>query len=66
MEVCTIIVGTNKTREILWWRQVVWHSHNVSEVAYVMLTSAEIERIKNAKTEDVQRLLRDIYQWVNE
>lgn len=58
---CTLIRNTNGTLEMQWGRQVLAIAHGIAEYRYIDLTETEVQKIRDAKNEDVQRILTELY-----
>lgn len=58
---CTLIKDTNGRYEVQYGLQHLTQSRHVAEYKFVNLTEQEVERIRNAATEDVQRILSELY-----
>lgn len=58
---CTGIKNTNGTRELQYWRQYLVVTHWIDSYQYIDLTELELQKIREAKTEDVQRILAELF-----
>lgn len=58
---CTLIKNTNWTLEIQYGRQMLVTSYWVSEYKYIDLTETEVQKIRDAKIQDIQRILTELY-----
>lgn len=61
MPVCTLIKDTNWMREILYGREIPSNQERIESYTYVKLNEAEVDKIMHAKSDEVQKILKEIY-----
>lgn len=59
--ICTLIENSNWTKEIQYGQQHLAKVRGVEYFTYKDLTEAEIRRIRDAKAEDVQKILSELF-----
>lgn len=57
----TLIVNTNGTREIQYGKQSLELQSYEAQRVHIILSEMEVIRIREAATEDVQRILSELY-----
>ena len=57
----TLIVNTNGTREIQYGKQSLKLQSYEATRVHIILSEMEVIRIREAATEDVQRILSELY-----
>lgn len=57
----TIIKHTDGSRELQYWQQILAKNHCIDSYTYVDLSESKVKEIRDAKTEDVQEILSNIY-----
>ncbi len=59
--IVTLIKNTNGTREMQYGRQYIAVTHGVDSYTYIDITETEVQKIREAKTEEIQKLLAELY-----
>lgn len=59
--IVTLIQNSNGTKELQYWQQPLAKVRGVEYFTYKDLSEAEVKRIREATTEDVQKILNELF-----